>query len=673
MADVFISYASIDRPQAAMIADGLREHGLSFWMDVASLQAGDSWQDETIRAIQESRVFVLVYSSSADASRQVNRELGLAVRNGTPIVPVRIDTSTPSDRLGYELGRAHWIDATDRSREWVARLVDAIERTLGDVAPPSQAPPSSAASPARATESPPQPTRQLLGGIIDLLSRLVAKLVSPPEGASADSIAEAAALVEALSAPRLEDLADRRISPAARQHLASISPEIFDGFDAVARAAGQIQRLQDPGRRLEALESALEMLSELRTSLANEHGLVASTLTQMATQWTSLFVTGAQSAKEEIEAAREIENPFISGNPVRPHHGDLFTGRKDIVLEIERNILGAAEVPTLLLYGQRRMGKTSILYQLPELLGPRFLPIQIDCQAPAMVESPAAMLRYLSRVLSNALNSRLGIAADDEAARVARGATPIPLEALGEAAFAAFDEWLDTYQLRLPQQSFLLLCLDEFERLNEAVAAGWGARLLDTLRHWAQHRRNFALMFIGSHTFEQLGPNWTDRFLSARRLKVSFLSYPDVEQLLTHPTPDFRLTYDPETLAAIYRTTHGQPFLTQALAFELVNHMNREGRRRAHVADAEAAVEHCLDSAADYFADLWSSRSDAERGLMRELASGPWPSSRGRLTDALRDYDVLDENGQFAVPLVRLWVQRHPTDESIHSRVQGAG
>jgi hypothetical protein len=73
-----------------------------------------------------------------------------------------------------------------------------------------------------------------------------------------------------------------------------------------------------------------------------------------------------------------------------------------------------------------------------------------------------------------------------------------------------------------------LLCLDEFERLQEPVRAGWGIHFLDGLRHWLQHRPLFALMFTGSHTFEQLGPVWTDRFLSARCLKVSFLKADDV-------------------------------------------------------------------------------------------------------------------------------------------------
>ena len=77
-------------------------------------------------------------------------------------------------------------------------------------------------------------------------------------------------------------------------------------------------------------------------------------------------------------------------------------------------------------------------------------------------------------------------------------------------------------------------------------------------------------MFIGAHTFAELGPAWTDRFISARRVRVSFLSPQEVRPLLTHPIPDFEMTYVSGALETLLHCTRGQPFLTQAVAFELV-------------------------------------------------------------------------------------------------------
>ncbi len=51
---------------------------------------------------------------------------------------------------------------------------------------------------------------------------------------------------------------------------------------------------------------------------------------------------------------------------------------------------------------------------------------------------------------------------------------------------------------------------------------------------------------------EQLGPIWTDRFISARRVPVSFLTYEEILPLLTEPIPDFDMTYASGSLEAIF-------------------------------------------------------------------------------------------------------------------------
>src|SRR5262249_34535765 len=197
---------------------------------------------------------------------------------------------------------------------------------------------------------------------------------------------------------------------------------------------------------------------------------------------------------------------------VHEEQANVFSGRRIIVQQVEECILGARQAPTLLLYGPRRMGKTSILNQLPRLLGPDFAPAVLDCQNPAVSGSAASLLRYLSRTLVDGLQRRR--------VRV----EPLCKETLEREPFAAFDDWLDTAERAIPDRMRALLCLDEYEHLQRALDAGWGADFLDTLRHTLQHRSKVALMFTGAHTFEEQGPAWTDRFLNARRVRVSFLT-----------------------------------------------------------------------------------------------------------------------------------------------------
>jgi AAA+ ATPase superfamily predicted ATPase len=130
---------------------------------------------------------------------------------------------------------------------------------------------------------------------------------------------------------------------------------------------------------------------------------------------------------------------------------------------------------------------------------------------------------------------------------------PLTAEELAREPFAAFDAWLARVEQAMPPAMRALLCLDEYERLQRALDAGWGGDFLDALRHTLQHRPRVLLLFTGAHTFAELGPAWTDRFISARRVRVSFLQPDDVRPLLTKPIPEFDLTYAPGAVDGPYR------------------------------------------------------------------------------------------------------------------------
>ena len=72
-------------------------------------------------------------------------------------------------------------------------------------------------------------------------------------------------------------------------------------------------------------------------------------------------------------------NPYIVGNPVRSP--EMFFGRKDEFQFIQRTLENQQEGCVLVLCGERRTGKTSILYQiLNRRLGPKFIPAFVDMQ-----------------------------------------------------------------------------------------------------------------------------------------------------------------------------------------------------------------------------------------------------------------------------------------------------
>jgi hypothetical protein len=142
----------------------------------------------------------------------------------------------------------------------------------------------------------------------------------------------------------------------------------------------------------------------------------------------------------------------------------------------------------------------------------------------------------------------------------------------------------------------------------------------------------------------------------ARRMRVSFLARGELELLLTKPVPEFDLTYRDGALDAIIHTTNGQPFLTQAVAFELVQHLNEQRRKEATPEDVETAIAHALVSGSAYFHNVWSDAREQGQAILIAIARNETPPEYPAARIWLRENDVLNETGEFAVPMVRRWV-----------------
>ena len=77
------------------------------------------------------------------------------------------------------------------------------------------------------------------------------------------------------------------------------------------------------------------------------------------------------------------------GTPIRlagrPDTALPFKGRASLFRQLESALGGKeGERATFVLYGQRRTGKTSVLFQLPRRLGSQMVPAFLDLQSPKL-------------------------------------------------------------------------------------------------------------------------------------------------------------------------------------------------------------------------------------------------------------------------------------------------
>jgi ribosomal protein L40E len=109
--DVIISYSSKDKPTADAVCVALEANGIRCWVAPRDILAGMDWGESIIDAINECKLMVLVFSSNANESPQIKREVERAAHRGIPIIPFRIDGVNPSKSLEYFISTPHWLDA----------------------------------------------------------------------------------------------------------------------------------------------------------------------------------------------------------------------------------------------------------------------------------------------------------------------------------------------------------------------------------------------------------------------------------------------------------------------------------------------------------------------------------------------------------------------------------
>lgn len=415
----------------------------------------------------------------------------------------------------------------------------------------------------------------------------------------------------------------------------------------------------------------LRLLEHWRDFVATQQGLLAQAalhaLSPLAHQSESL----SPQATLWQQPAQPFDNPYIAGRPVTP---PLFVGRNDIYRQIAATWSAQSTPDSIILYGHRRMGKSSILRNIPLFIPLTGLFVYSDLSGDTSFVTSAADL-----ILE--LASKLHHAAQQQGQSLP--AVPPSDYTNAHDAQYHFNRLLEQVAGRV------YFALDEFEAIDVAVAEGhMGQEIYGFLRSYAMGNTSHNLTFIlgGLHTLDEMSHAYHQAFFgSYRNILVSYLSPETAWQLITNPTEDFTLNYDPAAVARIIHESGGQPLLIQQLCREALNHLNHTmfdlGQRRPALitlSDVEMSLEEILSPRGNtYFLGVWAQLTDDEpRLLIRALAQrdAPWslPDIRhvsplseeqllAHLTWATR-HDLLRQatphTWQFCVPLMRQWVAR---------------
>lgn len=105
---VFISFSSGDRKIAEKVYDRLTAKGVKSWISTRDIPAGADYQACIVEAIERASLVVLVFSSRANASPEIAKELSLASRK--ILIPARIEDVVPQGSFQYQLSNRQFVD-----------------------------------------------------------------------------------------------------------------------------------------------------------------------------------------------------------------------------------------------------------------------------------------------------------------------------------------------------------------------------------------------------------------------------------------------------------------------------------------------------------------------------------------------------------------------------------
>lgn len=438
-------------------------------------------------------------------------------------------------------------------------------------------------------------------------------------------------------------------------------------FGRVAEDAGRVLSSGSTHQRNVALSRATGALTDMLGRLEEYPTPERDNLETIAQQWREILLSHATEVGT-LEVREAVTSPYIVGAIVPAAR---LVGRADIFEQLQAAWAKPGPRESLVIYGHRRMGKSSIARALLHFchFGEETGLAVLNLQAVDWSGGMAYLAHAIAFELWRALPTSLLMPAPDDFA-----AHPVP----------ALRGWLADLHATHPARRYLLI-LDEYELLEEKLSPAAARAFSTLLRGLTQQEPWLAVALVGLHTLQERSADIFHELFAWRTIPVGFMDAGAVEDALQVEEDDFLLEYDGDALARAHHLTGGQPFLVQLLGDSLVQRFNRHLRHdltppspRFTTADVDdvTSAESFFEQGDAYFRGIWAQAGQGAAGqhaLLRALAPHPdglseaaWraaatldAASFAQAKESLARHDVIICTGgscRYTVELLRRWV-----------------
>jgi tetratricopeptide (TPR) repeat protein len=357
-------------------------------------------------------------------------------------------------------------------------------------------------------------------------------------------------------------------------------------------------------------------------------------------------------------------NPYIAGNPLRD--SSAFYGRDDVVREVMQ-MLNHPDEKAIVLFGQRRIGKTTILLQIDRKLTEerKFTPVYFDLQ-----DRASSTLSDVLYKLAQAISYRLK--------------QPLPSIDKFDANGDYFIKEFLPATIKFSAPNGLVILFDEFDVMDSPENNRAGQAFFPYLRSFITSLEHAKFVFVIGRRPEELSTDTLSTFKGIRATKVSLLSRNSTELVIRQSENKESLFWSNESVEQIWKWTQGHTYFTQLICSVIWEHLQERatGKDIPTVApsDVDDAIHDAMKQGSNAFHWIWGGLPPAERVVMAAMAEAKSNViSQEEIEDILNQSGVrlivrelkiapmtlidwgllrsVENNYRFAVPLLREWVK----------------
>jgi type I restriction enzyme M protein len=278
----------------------------------------------------------------------------------------------------------------------------------------------------------------------------------------------------------------------------------------------------------------------------------------------------------ELTAENPFEvNPYVTGAPVDTE--GTFFGREDVIDRIHRLLRVDGPSTVILVEGNRRAGKTSILKRLQksEQLLEEWVPVYCQFQGMSGEPNAQSLYRLVAREILNAVAGTPSGTVPEQLRTIVQARSPLERISLCSKLAASvdkdrpFERFEELLQLALEasKPKRILLMLDEFEKIHQGIEQRQMSPLVpENFRYIFQTYPGISGILSGSIRIKRLRKEyWNVLFGIGTPIPVGPLRPAAARELVIRPAQGI-LNYSNQAIDRVLELCAFQPFLIQSLA-----------------------------------------------------------------------------------------------------------